>query len=209
MLYLYAGATSAVLFLAVIVMWIATSNYALVWKRTDKVAVLPKAGRYSYSDAVEKYLVIGDGGLSIRFRERRYSSEQFEAGDSVSSLYWYFYAGGPGEIRVPAWNSFLLKYKDRHAFIIELPLWAMAAPLAILPGIQSVQLIRWRRRQREIRLNKLCPDCGYDCRATPDRCPECGKVLRSSSLVDVSALEGVADDEEPRDDPDEARAAHR
>jgi hypothetical protein len=48
----------------------------------------------------------------------------------------------------------------------------LVAALAILPGLA---LARYRRRRLRIALG-LCADCGYDLRATPGRCPECGSV---------------------------------
>jgi hypothetical protein len=53
-----------------------------------------------------------------------------------------------------------------------LPLWFPILVTALLP------LARMRpefRRCRRARLN-LCPICGYDLRATPGRCPECGMI---------------------------------
>jgi hypothetical protein len=53
---------------------------------------------------------------------------------------------------------------------LSLPHWVIVALAAGVPG--------WRvsvcgRRALRARLN-LCPNCGYDLRATPERCPECG-----------------------------------
>ena len=60
------------------------------------------------------------------------------------------------------------------AWHVSVPMWLPAAGLAVLPALWLARLGRHRRRQR--RMRGLCPTCGYDLRATPGRCPECGKV---------------------------------
>jgi hypothetical protein len=62
------------------------------------------------------------------------------------------------------------------AFIVSsrayfVPYWCIAAGAWLLPAIWF-----WRWRQWKMRLRGLCVVCGYDLRATPDRCPECGAV---------------------------------
>ena len=52
--------------------------------------------------------------------------------------------------------------------------WLAAAVTALLPAGWVVRRAVTARRDRR-RLG-LCPRCGYDLRATPGRCPECGAV---------------------------------
>src|SRR4051812_11707366 len=67
-------------------------------------------------------------------------------------------------------------YEWRH---LACPYWFIVLLTAILP---AARLAGWRRRARRLRLRPgLCQHCGYDCRATPDRCPECGRV-RAAAL---------------------------
>jgi hypothetical protein len=56
---------------------------------------------------------------------------------------------------------------------IQIPFWALLLPtLPLIP-------MPWRRSRKVIQIANrnaagLCPSCGYDLRATPGRCPECG-----------------------------------
>jgi hypothetical protein len=51
---------------------------------------------------------------------------------------------------------------------------ALAVATLLLPTWKGGTLLRQWRRTHWRRARNLCPKCGYDLRATPDRCPECG-----------------------------------
>ena len=55
----------------------------------------------------------------------------------------------------------------------SVPLWLVATLCAILP---ATALARRRRRSGRV-AGGYCVRCGYDLRATPARCPECGTLV--------------------------------
>jgi hypothetical protein len=59
------------------------------------------------------------------------------------------------------------------------PLWLLVPLFAIPP-------VRWARRRRREKLRNaaaLCVRCGYDLRASHDRCPECGEPIRVPASI--------------------------
>jgi hypothetical protein len=75
--------------------------------------------------------------------------------------------------------------ESRHSFIMIAPSkwqgmleWTKvhyawpAALTSVLPAVWLRSALRDGHRRRA----KLCINCGYDLRATPERCPECGTI---------------------------------
>ena len=54
---------------------------------------------------------------------------------------------------------------------------ALAAVAVVAAGYVPTFYLVWRKTgPRRVDPN-LCPGCGYDVRATPERCPECGRLV--------------------------------
>ena len=113
-------------------------------------------------------------GLQVKFRqeagvfddnrdhdtatERRVPTMQFRSADS-----WAFDIAQCEIIR-DQWHDRL------DVTVGSMPYWPLLVPFLVLPLVQC--RARWRRARR--RRTGQCVACGYDIRATPQRCPECG-----------------------------------
>ena len=105
------------------------------------------------------------------------------------------------DAKVAAWRGFL----DDHGFcwwphkyghVVGVPHWFIVFSLAICP---TVFALRWHNHRRR-RSRGACVNCGYDLRATPGRCPECGTEPAAPALTRLTSATSV-ESSPPEPDP--------
>ena len=78
------------------------------------------------------------------------------------------------------WNT-VLKTPDRKPLpgnlgtFVEVRI-ALGWPVLLSLLLLSLCLVLFVKQRRRARIGQHCRNCGYELRATPDRCPECGLV---------------------------------
>jgi hypothetical protein len=136
-------------------------------------------------------LVSGDGRLGIMFGPNYKGPNAMRADPEFR--YWNYAppeGGLPGQMEIAAYRSWrrigfaydpnrLEAYSNNQIAYSSnrfyFPHWLPAAMFALHPAVHL-----WRRRVTRRRMaSNICVACGYDLRATPDRCPECGGVAVS------------------------------
>jgi hypothetical protein len=78
---------------------------------------------------------------------------------------------------VPVRLRMLSQIDPTPVTVVASPTWAVIAVLLLPMGLWGG--IGWRQRRR-VKAGH-CANCGYDLRATPEKCPECGRAVKRNA----------------------------
>jgi len=152
---------SLLLCITTVVLWVRCRSFPRIF---DAVRIGPNITLYSFF-----------GNLKVQWfpesTAMRYTTRKLNRPNDFHDSTCYFVIGDCSMAR-------LIRPLEGHAagtvviWNFALHDWFVSLGLAILPVWWAIAFIRRRRIVPE----GCCTVCGYDLRATPDRCPECGTV---------------------------------
>ena len=163
-LFNFAAAVSLLLCVATLGLWISS---IFVWPRVDY------RNADSHTDVYTGWVlnsIVGRVGIT------RVRSHGAIERDETTWLWYTVPISGELSLserlglRLPS-----LDYRDWPEYFywsLHIPCWMLFLTFAVLP-------VAWLTVQKRVALRHIhqrCQQCGYDLRATPSRCPECGAV---------------------------------
>jgi hypothetical protein len=169
-LFALCSAASLLLCVAVCVLWV--SSYSQLYRWQQDGTSVRDGGQYSQLDVT-----------IFANRGRLHFARLLPTADGSSQRRWELRSAEPdvwdysarADARRPAVCG--ISYEERRLGRTR-TLSRGAIPFSYLAALSAVTPVTWsilaRRRRRTSRLAGACQSCGYDLRASPDRCPECG-----------------------------------
>ena len=168
---------SLLVFAAASVMWVRSHRGGDAWNRMSE-PLYEGYGVFSYRGAVSYIRTRIPPPRPLDPQRVRVSSREVNLEKprewSVPGITWRdrWLATDPAE---PDQADFL--YQRR----VTLRYWLIVLLAGLLPAAQALAIARRRWRKRRLRHGR-CASCGYDLRATPQRCPECGATAGDGPL---------------------------
>jgi hypothetical protein len=163
-----AAAASLLLCVAAVALWVRSYRQAdVVYFETsrDTVAVTSVRGEIEVTQSPPNKSI--PGTIRDRYGHESLSGTSFM---SVTESVWYSSLPTNYRVRGLVGFGFIVPAVSGYTGV-WFPHWFLALLFSIFPALHSRATIRSRSRQRG-----HCTQCGYDLRATPGRCPECGAV---------------------------------
>ena len=180
-LFTLCSAVSLLLCVAVCVLWVRS-----FWVKDSLSREVRQRGQRHYSQAAWSVRSECGGILVRRFHNTSTGSTAVEDARpmraSREGVVRVRHEGATGDRADAAGNilgfgqaSFHVQRGQRAVgeWEVSVPHWGTATALAVLPAAWVIRLRRGRRAVAR-RQAGLCRSCGYDLRASPERCPECG-----------------------------------
>jgi hypothetical protein len=175
---------SLLLFIGVASFWVRSFWVERLW---GDIFHLDYSGNSYHSYQLQIYLSFSDGCASLDFK--RYTDglnfiSLFPPGIHPKFSHEYNFTGGFGQ----NWHGFFWQYDDSHGYYmtyrtidgnLTCPQWLMLVVFGFLPVVAVTRKVIDRKMLTPL----TCRQCGYDLRATPDRCPECGTVAEKKEII--------------------------
>ena len=191
-LFAILSALSLLLFVTIIALWLRSHRVAdrVTWVRSSTAAeqhlgyTASGAGvvGIGYVRLISSPLVVEDDGpmaaIALPNRALGLSWERLPDAATAVTIIPSHYRARPtlsqrlGFTRAADSGTLYSDSLSVEGRFIGVPYWAPATHTALLPAAWLTRHLRARRR----RAGRFCPQCGYDLRASPERCPECGLV---------------------------------
>jgi hypothetical protein len=181
------AALSLVLATLLIVLWISRILPRQFWIRLPSVRINTDH-RYFVTSGGENVFFVSNVQLNnqriigpLNANQSAVASFKSQFGQPIFRMSWLHFKSLTEPVYFTEANGHISMAGTRTIYGIPYGYFLML--FLLLPAWRWLPLLIRRTRARFIISPGICRNCGYDLRATPDRCPECGAIPSKREII--------------------------